>query len=95
MIQDARNRLDRLETLAETTLLAIQQLAVQQRQIQSDLTLSVSDVVSMVGELGNQMSTFTTHMEEMQSEIRGLQLENRRILEELASRRQTDGGEGQ
>lgn len=65
-------QLDRLEALSETILLAIQQ---QQGQI-NDLRASVEDTVSMIGSLANDMH-------EMQSEIRGLQTENRRILERL------------
>lgn len=72
-------RLDRLEALSETILLAIQQQQVQMQQQQSqinDLRVSIEDTVSMIGTLGNEMH-------EMQSEIRGLQTENRRILERL------------
>jgi hypothetical protein len=68
-------RLDRLEALSETILLAIQQ---QQTQI-SDLRASAVDCVTMIGTLGNEMH-------EMQAEIRGLQTENRRILEILQQR---------
>lgn len=66
------SRLDRLEALAETILLAIQQ---QQVQI-NDLRASVVDTVSMIGTLANEMN-------DMQSEIRGMQSENRRILDIL------------
>jgi len=66
------SRLDRLEALAETILLAVQQ---QQQQI-NGLRESVQDTVGMIGILGNEMS-------EMQSEVRGLQQENRRILDIL------------
>lgn len=65
-------RLDRLEALAETILLAVQQ---QQTQM-GDLRESVADTVGMIGSLAEEMHT-------MQSEIRGLQTENRRILERL------------
>lgn len=68
------SRLDRLEALAETILLAIQ----QQNGLVTDLRASVADVVGMVGTLAEEMHT-------MQSEIRGLQTENRRILERLES----------
>lgn len=68
-------RLDRLETLSETILLAIQQ---QQGQI-GDLRASIVDVVGMITDI-------TTNIHEMQSEVRGLQTENRRILERLERR---------
>ncbi len=83
-------RLDRLETLAETTLLAIQQLALQQRDLasqqrdlasqqrdtQQNLTASVQDLVSMITQLA-------TDAAEDRKLITGLQTENRRILERL------------
>ncbi len=68
------SRMDRLEALAETILLAIQ----QQNGLVTDLRASVADVVGMVGTLAEEMHT-------MQTEIRGLQTENRRILERLES----------
>jgi len=73
------NRIDRLEALAETTLLAIQQ---QQTQI-NDLRASITDVVGMVGTLAEQQN-------DMQQEITGLRLESRRILDYLLNQR----GEG-
>lgn len=73
------DRIDRLEALAETTLLAIQQ---QQTQI-NDLRASVVDVVGMVGTLAEQQN-------DMQQEITGLRLESRRILDYLLNQR----GEG-
>jgi hypothetical protein len=73
------DRLDRLEALAETMLLAIQH---QQTQI-DDLRVSVADVVGMVGTLAAQQN-------EMQQEITGLRLESRRILDYLLNQR----GEG-
>lgn len=66
------SRLDRLEALAETILLAVQQ---QQSQV-NDLRASVVDLVGMIGSLA-------TDIHEMQTEVRGLQTENRRILERL------------
>jgi hypothetical protein len=83
------SRLDRLETLAETILLAIQQ---QQSQTQensaqiSGLRASVQDTVQMVGTLASEM-----HL--MQADIRGLQTENRRILERLEQHMSNGHGE--
>ncbi|MDJ0705084.1 MAG: hypothetical protein QNJ46_17520 [Leptolyngbyaceae cyanobacterium MO_188.B28] len=85
------DRLDRLETLAETTLLAIQQLATQQRQAQTDLAANISDVVSMIAINSQHIEEMQQHMEEMQAEVRGLQVENRHILEELADIRRQRG----
>ena len=67
------DRLDRLEALAETTLLAVHQLSQNQERLQNQLTDEITDVVRMIGTLGEQMG-------EMHTEIRGLQVENRRIL---------------
>ena len=92
------DRLDRLETLAETTLLAIQQLAAQKRQAQTDLTANISDVLSMIATNSQHIGGMQQHveemqqpMEEMQAEVRGLQVENRHILEELADIRRQRG----
>lgn len=87
MTQEIRSRLDRLETVAETTLLAIQQLAIQQRQLQSDLSASISDVVEMISSVAEQAEVDRQAIREMQGEVRGLQVENHRILEELAAMR--------
>jgi hypothetical protein len=86
MTTNLPDRLDRLEALAETTLLAIQQQQVQIQHQQAqidDLRVSVADVVSMVGTLAAQQN-------EMQQEITGLRLESRRILDYLLNQR----GEG-
>ena len=78
------DRIDRLETLAETALLAIQQLAAQQRQAQTDLAASINDGVSMIATNSRHIGEMQQHMKHMQAEVRGLQVENRHILEELA-----------
>lgn len=80
------SRLDRLESLAETILLAVQQ---QQQQI-NGLRESVQDTVGMIGILGSQMGEMQVQMGEMQSEVRGLQQENRRILDILLNQQQDD-----
>ena len=66
------SRLDRLEALAETTLLAIQQ---RQRQV-DQLRDGISEVVAMFATQAEQIA-------EIQTEVRGLQVENRRILDHL------------
>jgi phage host-nuclease inhibitor protein Gam len=73
----------RLETMAEVTLLAIQQLGVQQREMQKTLTDSIQDLLGMMNEQRGDMA-------EMQSEIRGLQRENRQILDILLNRQNPD-----
>lgn len=47
---------------------------------------SIEDVVSMIGELGHTASATFERIDQMQSEVRGLQTENRRILERLEQR---------
>jgi soluble cytochrome b562 len=77
------DRLDRLEALAETILLAIQQqkeqqddLRAQQDRDRQDWRAGIDDVVGMVG-------TIAQRIDEIQTEVRGLQIENRRILDHL------------
>jgi uncharacterized membrane protein YccC len=79
-------RITRLETLAETTLLAIQQLALQQRNTQTELTNSIQDLVSMMAQLANDAT-------EDRKLITGLQTENRRILERLEQHINNSHGE--
>ncbi len=93
-------RLDRLETLAETTLLAIQQIALQQRDLatqqhdgQSETRASINDLINMISTLSQNADRHWTTIQEMQSEVRGLQTENRRILERLEGH--LDTGHGQ
>lgn len=83
MTASNKSRLDRLEALAETTLLAIQQLGHNQQQLQAQLNAEITDVVSMIGTLGVQMGEMQAEIREMQTEVRGIQTENRRILDYL------------
>ena len=73
------DRLNRLEALAETILLAVQQ---QQTQI-GDLRESIADTVGMIGSLAEEMHIMQNEIRDIQLDIRGLQTENRRILERL------------
>jgi hypothetical protein len=90
-------RLDRLEALAETTLLAIrelsnqqQSLANQQQSLSSQLHEEVTNVVGMVNLLVQNADRHWEAFTVMQSEIRGLQTENRRILERLEGHNHDD-----
>ncbi len=81
-------RLDRLETLAETILLAIQQLVNQQQQLQQSLHEEVTEVVGMIntlaqenGKVFERMDVMQSEIHVMQSDVRGLQVENRRMIE--------------
>jgi uncharacterized coiled-coil DUF342 family protein len=73
------SRLDRLEALAETTLLAIQQ---QQQQIR-ELREGIGEVVGMFAQQAEQIAESQAQIAEMQAEVRGLQVENRSILDHL------------
>ena len=64
---------------AETIFLAIQQIVEQQQAAQADFRTSITDVVQVFTTLAEQVA-------EMQSEVRGLQTENRRILDILQNR---------
>jgi len=63
----------------ETIFLAIQQIVEQQQAAQADFRASITDVVQVFTTLAEQVA-------EMQSEVRGLQTENRRILDILQNR---------
>lgn len=87
------SHLDRLETLAETILLAIQQQSQQQQALvdqqerdRQEFRASVQDVVGMIG-------TIAGAVQEMQAEVRGLQTENRCILERLERHMSNGHGE--
>lgn len=76
-------RLDRLEALAETILLAIQQQQQQRNEDRQEFRETIEDVVSMVAQVAETSGTAIQRIDEMQSEIRGLQVENRRMLDYL------------
>lgn len=90
-------RVTSLEAVAETTLLAVQQLALQQRETQRHLTDSIQDLIGMMNEQRREMAEMRSGMAEMrseiaemQSEVRGLQRENRQILDILLNRQNPD-----
>ena len=76
-------RLDRLEALAETILLAIQKQQENRDADKAEFRESIQDIVSMIGTLGETSDRQLALIQEMQSEVKGLQTENRRILERL------------
>ena len=63
----------------ETIFLAIQQVVEQQQAAQADFRASITDVMQMLTLQAEQIA-------EMQSEVRGLQTESRRILDVLQDR---------
>ncbi|MEM9219014.1 MAG: hypothetical protein AAGD25_32360 [Cyanobacteria bacterium P01_F01_bin.150] len=90
MTDSNTSRLDRLEALAETMMLGIQQ---QQRQIEQnsrDIKESMIEVVDMLATLGQQIEENSRRIEENGVYIRGLQAENRNILSLLMEQHQDD-----
>jgi hypothetical protein len=75
------SRLDRLEAVAETVLLAIQQQQQGTQSIQTEMRNSIGDVMRMIG-------TLAESADEDRKLIIGLQTENRRILDYLLNQQQ-------
>jgi hypothetical protein len=75
------SRLDRLEAVAETVLLAIQQQQQGTPSIQTEMRDSIGDVMRMIG-------TWAESADEDRKLIIGLQTENRRILDYLLNQQQ-------
>ena len=72
----AESRLDRLEAMAETVLLAIQQQQQQAQNTQTEMRWSIENVVRMI-------ATLAESADEHRKLIIGLQTENWRILDHL------------
>ena len=72
-------RLDRLEALAETMLLAIQ----QQQQQTTEQGRQIDQLRDGISEVVGMFATQAEQIAEMQTEVRGLQVEIRRILDHL------------
>jgi hypothetical protein len=84
------NRIDRLEALAETILLAIQAQQQQRNQDRQEFLDSTQDVIAMIGTMAEEVQLVSERVEAVlarvdqnSTEIRGLQTENRRILDFL------------
>lgn len=83
-------RLDRLEAMAETILLALQRqsetnAAMQEAQNvdRPEFRAHVENTMQAIQILAQTSDRQFALIQEMQSEVRGLQTENRRILERL------------
>jgi hypothetical protein len=74
---------------AETIFLAIGRVVEQQRETQTQLQASIEDVVQMIADRVIEAAEIRADIHEMQSEVRGLQTENRRILD-ILQRQQGD-----
>lgn len=77
------SRVDRLEAIAETVLLAIQQQQQQAQATQTEMRQSIEDVVQMIATLAESADEDRKLIIGMQTAITGIQTENRRILDHL------------
>jgi hypothetical protein len=77
------SRVDRLEAIAETVLLAIQQQQQQAQATQTEMRQSIEDVVQMIATLAESADEDRKLIVGMQASITGIQTENRRILDHL------------
>jgi hypothetical protein len=77
------SRVDRLEAIAETVLLAIQQQQQQAQATQTEMRQSIEDVVQMIATLAESADEDRKLIIGMQASITGIQTENRRILDHL------------
>ncbi len=93
-------RLDRLEAMAETILLALQRqsetnAAMQEAQNvdRAEFRAHVENTMQAIQILAQTSDRQFALIQEMQSEVRGLQTENRRILERLEAHCSNGHGE--
>jgi hypothetical protein len=77
------SKLDRLEALSETVLLAIQQQQQHSQNIQTEMGQSIADVVQMIATLAESADEDRKLIVGMQTAITSIQTENRRILDHL------------
>ena len=82
----------RINTTLESTAEQLREIALQQRESQAETRASINDLISMIGTLSQNADLHWNAIQEMQSEVRGLQTENRRILDRLE--RHTNDGHG-
>jgi uncharacterized coiled-coil DUF342 family protein len=62
-------------------------------QLTTETRASINDLVNMIGTLGQNADRHWESIQEMQAEVRGLQTENRRILERLEQHMSNGHGE--
>ncbi|MBD1995148.1 hypothetical protein H6G00_00710 [Leptolyngbya sp. FACHB-541] len=102
---DTEERLNRLENLAEATLLGIQQLGQQAQQDREEMRSMIGDLAqqaqqdreemrSSIADMISMMDGFAQQAQENREAIRGLQSENHRILEYLFGEQQRRNGNG-
>jgi hypothetical protein len=77
------SRLDRLESLSETILLAIQQQQQQSQSIQAEIQSNRTEMRQSIEDVVQMIATLAESADEDRKLIIGLQTENRRILDHL------------
>jgi uncharacterized phage infection (PIP) family protein YhgE len=86
-IADLGASVQRLTNLSEHHQTNLEQLVTVSAQNQ----VSIEQLVQLTAQHEERFDRVLTRIDEMQSEVRGLQTENRRILDQLINR---EGGEG-
>jgi prophage DNA circulation protein len=77
------SRLDRLEAITETVLLAIQQQQQQSQIIQAEIQSTRTEMRQSIEDVVQMIATLAESADEDRKLIIGLQTENRRILDHL------------
>lgn len=80
------DRLDRIEALTESNAQAISELRIGLADIRTglaDVKAATENLVSVANIHQQNFEIIATEIRDMQAEIRGLQIENRRIFERL------------
>ncbi len=77
------SRLDRLEALSETVLLAIQQQQQQSQAVQAEIQSTRTEMRQSIEDVVQMIATLAESADEDRKLIIGLQTENRRILDHL------------
>jgi hypothetical protein len=77
------SRLDRLEALSETVLLAIQQQQLQSQAVQAEIQSTRTEMRQSIEDVVRMIATLAESADEDRKLIIGLQTENRRILDHL------------
>ncbi|MUG94027.1 hypothetical protein F7734_17165 [Scytonema sp. UIC 10036] len=70
----------------QVNIAAIAQLAQQQAELKQELQDSISHLVGVIGDFVEEAQQDRVIMRELQSEVRGIQTENQRILQYLFGR---------
>jgi prophage DNA circulation protein len=77
------SRLDRLEAITETVLLAIQQQQQQSQAVQAEIQSTRTEMRQSIEDVVQMIATLAESADEDRKLIIGLQTENRRILDHL------------